>query len=121
VPEQKSLIVKLIDHPERPLTFAFEDDGRTGYGYLHGQDAHICANVWLYNREATPAEPEWTDREGAPFRNSAQFARHEPLFEPPVSEEDIDVKWIVSPDGRNGVIILLRGAAIGELYEEMVR
>ena len=55
-------------HPEAELAVVFEDDGRTAYGYLL-RDSKIVADVWIYNRGPAPEQPEWTDRERAPFRN----------------------------------------------------
>jgi len=110
-------MMRLIDHPDKPLTFVFEDDGETGYAYLLDSDASkIVADVWLYNRRSTPATPEWTTRDGAPYRNSAAYSNPHDDFELPIEENDIDVRWIEDENARVGSVVLLRDKPIAELY-----
>lgn len=110
-------INKLIGHPTLPITFDFDDDGRTGYGYLHTED-RIAADVWLYNRAETPEAPDWNERGRMPmpYRNCVPFTKTISLFELPESERDIDVNWIENEAGIPGVIVLLRGKPIAELF-----
>jgi len=70
-----------------------EDDGRVGYAYLLDRDKHICGDVWLYNRCPTPIEPEWHDREGAPYANPVPFVDDREIFALPRSADDFSVEW----------------------------
>jgi hypothetical protein len=50
-----------------------EDDDRTVYAYLLGDDG-IVADVWLINRVEAPAEPPWAQGpQNMPFLNPARF------------------------------------------------
>jgi hypothetical protein len=110
-------MICLIDHPNENLTFSFEDDGKTGYAYLMTREpVKIVADVWLYNRQATPAHPEWVTRDAAPYRNSTAYTKSHSDFALPEREADIDVQWIRNADGRLGAVVLLRGSPIGELF-----
>ena len=87
----------------------FEDDGKVAYAYLldHGR---IVADVWLYNRDATPETPEWRDRSKAPFLNSRSFASYEP-FRPPFDESDVEFSWSKDAQGQTTLHVLIRGAS----------
>jgi len=68
-----------------------EDDDRVGYAYLLNADDQISGDVWLYNRCAAPQQPEWPDRDKAPFANPASFVGEGlPL---PSSADDMSVEW----------------------------
>ena len=70
-----------------------EDDGRVCYAYFLSAAGEVLADVWLYNRCKTPAEPEWTDRERAPFANPSDFVLSAPGFELPETSADIRIMW----------------------------
>lgn len=70
-----------------------EDDGRVGYAYLLDSDGGICGDVWLYNRCPAPSEPEWSDREKAPFANPAAYVVPGGDLSLPASADDISVEW----------------------------
>jgi hypothetical protein len=63
---------------------AFQDEGqrysvileedRVAYAYLR-DGKEIVGDVWLYNVDPAPAEPEWGDPEKMPFRNPVAFVR----------------------------------------------
>src|SRR6185503_17482792 len=56
-------------------------------------DDAIIGDVWLYNRGPAPIEPEWGDREGAPYANPQPFVRFEQDFRVPVTISDLSVNW----------------------------
>ncbi len=58
--------------PESDLEAVFEDDGRVAYAHVV-KDKRIMGDVWVYNRAPAPAQPEWTDRERAPFLNPRDY------------------------------------------------
>lgn len=70
-----------------------EDDGSVGYAYLRDREKRICAHVRLYNRCPTPIEPEWHDREGAPYANPAPLVDDREIFTLPQSADDFSVEW----------------------------
>ena len=70
-----------------------EDDGRVAYAYLLDADGKICGDVWLYNRGPAPKEPEWTDREKAPFANPEAFIAPAAELSPPTSADGFSVEW----------------------------
>jgi hypothetical protein len=71
-----------------------DDDGRVGYAYLLDADGRICGDVWLYNRCPAPKEPEWSDREKAPFANSEAYVDSGREFRLPDTAEDISIEWL---------------------------
>jgi hypothetical protein len=110
-------MIRLIEHPDKPVTFMFEDDGKTGYAYLiDSKIRKVIADVWLYNRHSTPNAPEWTTREGAPYRNSTAYSDPHADFEFPTNESDIDIRWVEDESARVGSIVLLRNEPVAELY-----
>lgn len=84
--------------PEEKYEVEINDDGRVAYGYMFDPSGHICSDVWIYNRCIAPIEPEWYDRDRAPFANSAQFIVNDPGFMLPCSGNDFFVGWIVLND-----------------------
>lgn len=70
-----------------------DDDGRVAYAYLLDAEGRICGDVWLYNRCPTPKEPEWTDRDKAPFANPEAFVDTTKEFPLPDSADDVSVAW----------------------------
>ena len=85
----------------------FEDDGRVAYAYLLFEDK-IVSDVWLYNRIATPQEPEWRDRSKAPFANPLGFAASEP-FPPALDETEVAFAWSRGTTGQTELRIFIRG------------
>lgn len=85
----------------------FDDDGRVAYAYLLDDHASIVADVWLYNRCETPAQPESTSPENMPFANSLAFSKNHAGFSVVGDISDVSVRWT------NGEIIeaqvLIRG------------
>jgi hypothetical protein len=69
-----------------------EDDGRVCYAYLASAEG-ITGDVWLYNRAPTPDEPEWSNRELAPFLNPVSLTRRDLPFSIPNSSEAFKVDW----------------------------
>lgn len=73
-----------------------EDDGRVGYAYLLDSHGRICGDVWLYNRVGAPKEPEWSDRDKAPFTNPEAYVEADSGFSPPTTPGDFSVEWAES-------------------------
>lgn len=100
-----------ISSKDGKTALVIEDDGRVAYAYLVDAGGQICADVWLYNRCPTPTEPEWFDREKAPFANPVPFAARDLLdFTLPSSIADLSVTW--ERDGRAKIFIHRKLAAI---------
>jgi hypothetical protein len=91
--------------PDGDYAVDIEDDDRVAYAYLL-QGERIVADIWLYNAEATPTEPEWADREKLPFLNPASFAFENNLG-PIRGEDDVEVLW--STDGKVSALVRLFG------------
>ncbi len=72
----------------------FDDDGRVAYAYLLNSKEEITADVWLYNRCATPVEPEWPDPEKMPFANPISYAEDHSKFSGVNDISDLSVNWI---------------------------
>src|SRR3954471_17477542 len=85
----------------------FEDDGRVAYAYLLDGD-EIVADVWLYNRAATPEQPEWRDRSRAPFLNPRGFASGG-QFAPVADESEVAFSWSRGAAGQTALRVLIRG------------
>jgi hypothetical protein len=79
--------------PDGRYAVAIEDDGRVCYAYLLDPDDAIVGDVWLYNRCPAPIEPEWGNREGAPYANPRPFVRLEQDFRVPVTIAEFSVNW----------------------------
>lgn len=97
VNEGETLMGK-FSSPSGRRAILVEDDGKVCYAYMLDEDDKICGDVWLYNRCQTPAEPEWHERENAPFANPASFCCQSSEFFLPGSVEDISVEWTETDD-----------------------
>jgi hypothetical protein len=99
----------LIARSDGPSGYSavFEDDGKVAYAYLL-ENGRIVADVWLYNRVATPEEPEWRDRSKAPFLNPRGFSSGEP-FRPAASEAEVRFSWSRDAAGQNTLSVFIRG------------
>jgi hypothetical protein len=103
-----------VSDPESCLEAVFEDDGRVAYGYIV-KEKRIVADVWVYNRAPAPAQPEWKDRERAPFLNPRDYVSDDAEgFEPASSQEDLALEW-VSEGGERVVMIKVRGRVAAKL------
>jgi hypothetical protein len=85
----------------------FEDDGRVAYVYLLFEDK-IVADVWIYNRVATPEQPEWRDPSRAPFLNPRGFASGE-QFPPVADESEVAFSWSRGAAGQTALRVYIRG------------
>src|SRR5690242_4793645 len=92
-----------------------EDDGRVGYAYFLDAEGKICGDVWLYNRCPAPLEPEWPDREKAPYANPESFV--DPMAMPslPTSIDDFSVEWRDQATGIREARIYIHGALAAKL------
>jgi hypothetical protein len=79
--------------PDGHAAVVVEDDGRVAYAYLCDAAGAIRADVWLYNRCPAPLEPEWSDRNAAPYANPIAFIDQTTDFSPPRSAADVAVEW----------------------------
>jgi hypothetical protein len=107
------------DHSaEHGLTAILEDDGRVAYAYLV-RDKRIVADVWVYNRCATPAEPEWSKgtTRRPPFANSSGFVNSAVAIELPTSNDDVSFAWHVRADGTPEVAIHVGAVHAASLAE----
>ena len=91
----------------RNYSAVFEDDGKVAYAYLL-EDDKIVADVWLYNRIATPDQPEWRDRSKAPFANPKGFASAE-QFAAVCDENEVEFELSRASAGQIAVRVLIRG------------
>ena len=85
----------------------FEDDGKVAYAYLLDK-GRIVADVWVYNRAATPESPEWRDRSKAPFLNPRDFTIAE-FFPPAADESEVEFSWSRDAQGQPTLHVLIRG------------
>ncbi|WP_315803520.1 hypothetical protein [Bradyrhizobium sp. SZCCHNS3002] len=79
--------------PDGTATIMVEDDGRVAYAYWLDSERAICGDVWLYNRCSAPEQPEWTDRDAAPYANPLAFVDQTAEFFPPSSASSVTVSW----------------------------
>ncbi|MGJ4906677.1 hypothetical protein ACQR10_09260 [Bradyrhizobium sp. HKCCYLRH2060] len=79
--------------PDGSATIVVEDDGRVAYAYWLDASGSISGDVWLYNRCPAPQQPEWHDREAAPYANPAAFVDQASEFSPPSAASSISVNW----------------------------
>ncbi len=93
---------------ESGYSVAFEDDGRVAYAYLLDPIGEIVSEVWLYNRGAAPAEPEWHRRELAPFANPSGYCVPHDEFRPVHDIADVGVEWGTADDGTVKADIYIR-------------
>src|SRR5262249_20942506 len=68
--------IRKFESKDHNFTLVIDDDDRVAYAYLL-DEGKIIADVWLYNRAATPEKPEWGDRSKAPFLNPREFVREQ--------------------------------------------
>jgi hypothetical protein len=103
-----------VRDPQSDLEAVFEDDGRVAYAYVV-KDRRILADVWVYNRAPAPAQPEWKDRERAPFLNPRDYVTDDAdRFEPAASEKDLALEWV--SEGTDRIVVLkVRGKVAAKL------
>jgi len=106
--------LKTENEPHTGWSVNVEDDGRVCYAYLVSAEGRIVSDVWLYNRCGAPAEPEWTDREKAPFANPQGFSGSVD-FPLPGDETDVAVRWSRDEEGCVLADVLIGGLVIGRL------
>lgn len=110
----ESTVFLSVRDPESDLEAVFEDDGRVAYAYVV-KDKRLVADVWVYNRAPAPAQPEWTDRERAPFMNPRDYVTEDAdAFEPASSEEDVALDW-VSEKGDRVIVVKVHGQVVAKL------
>ena len=92
----------------------FDDNGRVAYGYLI-KNSKIISDVWLYNHNPPPREPEWNDPSKLPFANPITFASI--LTESPVeAPKDLSFSWEYDENQKLvSVKINIRGETYGLL------
>lgn len=78
------------------------------YAYLRDPDQEIIGDVWLYNRAATPATPEWDHRPAEPFLNPLDFVRTDIEIALPDGTTDFSIGWNLGNPSDPNVIIYLR-------------
>jgi hypothetical protein len=99
------------------MSAIFEQDSKVAYAYLLEQEEFV-SDVWLYNVDYTPQNPEWKDRLcDMPFRNSVKYVSS-PGFKPVIDSSEIHVKWIENNDGTIIVNIFVRGELMGILQKD---
>lgn len=102
-------------HLETGDSVIFDDNGKVAYAYLVQADSGITSDVWLYNSDVTPVEPEWKDHAKMPFLNPLAFVT-EKTISPIKDEQDIEVGWLDDGSGKIiGADLLLRGELCGRL------
>ncbi|CCE03062.1 hypothetical protein [Bradyrhizobium sp. STM 3809] len=92
--------------PDGAAAIVVEDDGRVAYGYWLDAKGSIGGDVWLYNRGPAPEQPEWTNREGAPYANPAAFVDEAVAFSRPSSAACLTVEWRGQGSGQIGEIFV---------------
>ncbi len=80
-------------NPNSGYSVVFDDDGRVAYAYLLNQRDAIVGDVWLYNRCASPSEPEWKDPDRMPFANPVGFVKANEDFSPVKDISEVRVQW----------------------------
>jgi|SRR6516162_6183373 hypothetical protein len=83
-----------------------DDDGKVAYAYLKRVPT-ILGDVWLYNRCATPHEPDWKDPRNLPFANCQEFMLEEGRFDQAVALADIRVDWHYAGGQPKALVYLL--------------
>jgi len=96
-----------IEKPGSNYSVVVEDDGKVAYAYLlYGQA--IVGDVWLYNQQETPEQPEWRDKSRTPFLNPKSYVK--PVnFAPLIDAKDVQAIWHEAEDGIKAVELHLRG------------
>ncbi|CAH0132913.1 hypothetical protein [Roseomonas sp. CECT 9278] len=98
-----------------------EQCAKACYAYLHDPQGRICADAWLWNVLAAPAEPEWHDRSDkaawlsrTPFLNPRHLVRDDVALPPLIRAGQLRVTWSAGPGGACASI-LLDGRLVGRL------
>jgi hypothetical protein len=106
-------LMAIVRDPESSYEVVFEDDGRVAYAYLR-HEGKIVSDVWLYNSEPAPAQPEWTDRSKMPFMNPEGFVTD---TQPPIPSrpDDVTARWVQDGDQLEAVEVFLKGELWGKL------
>jgi hypothetical protein len=107
IDEEAGFIREFVS-PDGRRAVIVEDDGRVGYAYLLDDNRKICGDVWLYNRCPTPEQPQWHERDNAPFANPVPFVDRDMIFLLPDSATDMTVEWDVESDAATARIYLDR-------------
>ena len=103
--------------PESGCSVILDDDGRVAYAYFLNGDRRCVGDVWLYNRCETPLEPEWTERDRAPFANPVEYAASHENFTPVNGATDVTVKWEHGIYGQLIAFIFIREELAAALAE----
>lgn len=74
-------------------SLVFQDNGRVAYAYLQDENEAILGDVWLYNRDPAPIEPEWKDFTKIPFANPLTFVKNVTDFVPVSDISEVHVSW----------------------------
>jgi hypothetical protein len=84
--------LRRFDCGSLPFSLIVEDDDRVAYAYLlHNEE--IVGDVWLYNGDPAPSDPQWGDPSGAPFLNPQEFVL--PFGGPRLEDSrSVRVAWI---------------------------
>ena len=109
---ETDILLEFTD-PASGYCVVFEDDGRVAYGYLIDPGNEIIADVWLYNRCATPREPEWRTPDLLPFANPMEYAKDHSGFRPVENASEVAVAWAALDTSRMRAIITIRGRVFG--------
>lgn len=102
---------------ESGYSVVFDDDGKVAYAYMLDQGDDIIADVWLYNRCATPSEPEWRDPDNMPFANPVGFVKEDIETITTNKIEDVKIDWGLSSDNLIQAGIYIRGNLMAILVE----
>jgi hypothetical protein len=97
-----------FEDPQTGCSVVIDDDGRVAYAYLRDPDQEIIGDVWLYNRAATPAKPDWDHRTVEPFLNPFDFVRTDIEIALPDGATDFSIGWNLDNPSDPNVIIYLR-------------
>jgi hypothetical protein len=97
-----------LEDSQTGCSVVIDDDGRVAYAYLRDLDQEIIGDVWLYNRAATPAKPEWDYRPVEPFLNPLDFVRTDIEIALPDGATDFSIGWNLGTQSDPNVIIYLR-------------
>lgn len=88
-----------------------EDNSRVAYAYLFkGND--IIGDVWLYNQAPTPQVTKWT-KEDMFFLNPQEYVKDQ--IGPLRNENEVELKWELSANSIDNVLIYLKGGVIVKL------
>lgn len=88
-----------------------EDDGKVAYAYLLDGGA-IVADVWIYNQAPSPLITKW-NRADMPFLNPRDYVQYE--IEPITKENEVKLKWTISANSIDSVLIYIRGSIVSKL------